>query len=318
MSFRREKYVPKGGPDGGDGGKGGDVVIVADRSLNTLLDHQYQQLYRAKNGAPGMGKNKHGAYADDLIIKAPVGTVIIDADTGERVADMVEDGQSEVVARGGRGGRGNARFATSRNQAPRRFEEGAPGEERELKLELKLMADVGLVGMPNAGKSTLISVVSNAAPKIADYPFTTRTPLLGVVRLDQTTSFVMADIPGLIENSSKGAGMGRRFLKHVERTRILLHLIDPSPYLEPAPLERFDLLMAELGAYDEDLIKRPMLAVITKLDIPENRDPGEALKEELEKRGYPVHQISSVAREGLNDLIYATASMLEKRGDRHV
>ncbi len=317
MSFRREKYIPKGGPNGGDGGKGGDVLIMGDESLNTLLDCQYQQLYRAKNGRPGMGKNMHGASADDLVIKVPAGTLITDIETGEIVADLERDGQDVVVAKGGRGGRGNARFATSRNQAPRRFEEGEPGEERYLKLELKLIADVGLVGAPNAGKSTLISVVSNATPKIADYPFTTKTPFLGVVKVSHSKSFVVADIPGLIENASQGAGMGLRFLRHVERTRILLHLIDPSPHLEPTPLERFKLIMDELASYDKDLANKRMLVIITKKDIPENLENSRILSAQLEKRGHEVFQISAVAKQGLNDLIYRITSLLEQTADNH-
>jgi len=311
LSFRREAYVPKGGPDGGDGGKGGDVIIAADPSLNTLLDCQYQQLYRARNGAHGQGSNRQGRSAPALIIRVPPGTIVKDIDTGEIVADLDAPDSRIIVARGGDGGRGNARFATSRNRAPRRYEEGWPGVERTLLLELKLIADVGLVGLPNSGKSTLISTVSNARPKIADYPFTTTVPALGVVRVGDI-DFVMADIPGLIEGAHQGAGMGHQFLRHVERTRVMLHLIDPSPHLEPDAAERFSIIMAELASYSEGLISRPMIAVITKMDLPENREASAQLKETLEQGGLPVHQISAVTREGVQELLHAIAKLLAK------
>lgn len=303
LSFRREAFVPKGGPDGGDGGKGGDVTIQADGSKNTLLDCQYQQLYRARKGSPGMGKNMHGKSAPDLIVRVPPGTLVMDDETDELLADLDSDNKSVIVARGGRGGRGNARFATSRNRAPRRFEGGAPGEERLIRLELKLIADVGLVGMPNSGKSTLISSVSKARPKIADYPFTTKVPALGVVRVSGGRDFVMADIPGLIEHASEGAGMGDRFLRHVERTRLLLHLIDPSPHLSPAAIERFRIIMNELESYGPEMLDKPMIAVITKMDLPENQGPADELCRAAEQWGIPVYQISAVSGLGVQALL---------------
>ena len=312
LSFRREAFVPKGGPDGGDGGKGGDVIIQADPSMNTLLDCQYQQMYRARHGGHGMGSNRHGRSAPDVTIKVPPGTVVKDEETGEVVADLDTQQSTVVLARGGRGGRGNARFATSRNRAPRRFDEGGPGEERWLILELKLIADVGLVGLPNSGKSTLISRVSNARPKIADYPFTTKVPALGVVRVGDTADFVMADIPGLIKDAHKGAGMGDKFLRHVERTRVLLHLIDPSPQESPGPEERFSMIMGELASYSEDLIRTPMIAVITKMDLPENREPAAKLNTFFLKQGIPVHEISAVTGQGVQELLMHTARLLKK------
>ncbi len=314
LSFRREAFVPKGGPDGGDGGKGGDVFIQAASSLNTLLDCQYRQLYKAHKGTHGMGKNRHGRSAPDLIIKVPVGTIVMDDNTGERVADLDGAGSKVLVARGGRGGRGNARFASSRNRAPRRFEGGGPSEERILRLELKLIADVGLVGLPNSGKSTLISRVSNARPKIADYPFTTKVPALGVVRIGDGDDFVMADIPGLIRDAHKGAGMGDQFLRHIERTRILLHLIDPSPQLTPAAQERFSIIMAELASYSKGLLQTPMIVVITKMDLPENEAAAGELRLALEKNGLPVHEISAVTGYGVKHLLRHAAQLLKQTG----
>ncbi|MFH1115778.1 MAG: GTPase ObgE [Pseudomonadota bacterium] len=313
LSFRREAFVPKGGPDGGDGGKGGDVIVRADPSLHTLLDCQYQQLYKAKRGVHGMGKDRHGRGAPPLVIRVPVGTLIHDEETQELIADLDGPGSEVVVAVGGRGGRGNARFVSSRNRAPRRFEEGRPGVERLIRLELKLIADVGLVGLPNAGKSTLIARVSNARPKIADYPFTTKVPGLGIVRVGDGFDFVMADIPGLIENAHRGAGMGDQFLRHIERTRLLLHLIDPSPHLETGAEERFDVIMNELASYSEDLPKKPLLAVITKTDLPENKEAAHELRALLERRGLTVHEISAVSGDGIKELLYRIARML-KRG----
>lgn len=315
MSFRREAYVPKGGPDGGDGGKGGDVIIQADSSLHTLLDCQYQQLYRAKRGVHGMGKDRHGRSAPDLIVKVPVGTQVYEDQTEQLIADLDEEGRSVVVARGGRGGRGNARFASSRNRAPRRFEEGQPGEEKWLRLELKLIADVGLVGFPNSGKSTLLARVSNARPKIADYPFTTMVPGLGVVRVGEHTDFVMADIPGLIEAAHTGAGLGDRFLRHIERTRLLLHLVDPSPHLSPGPMERFDIILQELASYAADLARMPMIAVITKLDLPENEEPARELRGGLESRGLLVHGISAPSGKGVSGLLRDVSKLLKRKRD---
>lgn len=316
MSFRREAYVPRGGPDGGDGGDGGSVYLQADPSLNTLLDCQYQQLYKARRGVHGKGKDMHGRCAPDLVVQVPLGTLVKDAETGELLADLDEPESKVLVAKGGRGGRGNARFATSRNRAPRRFEEGQPGEERTLLLELKLIADVGLVGLPNSGKSTLVSCVSNARPKIADYPFTTKVPALGVVRGPYGIDFVMADIPGLIKDAHKGAGMGDRFLRHIERTSVLLHLIDPSPTVTPEPLARFKIVMEELASYREDLVKTPLVAVITKMDLPENEQPAAELKTNLERLGFTVHQISAVSGRGVKELIRNTVRLL-KRAREH-
>lgn len=311
LSFRREAFVPKGGPNGGDGGKGGDVVILADPGLLTLLDCQYQQLYRAKDGKHGMGKNMHGRSASDLIVRVPVGTVVKDYDTNELITDLDLPESKVLVAEGGRGGRGNARFATPRNRAPRRFEEGGPSRERTILLELKLIADVGLVGLPNSGKSTLLSAISNARPVVADYPFTTKVPVLGVVRTETGFDFVMADIPGLILNAHKGAGMGDRFLRHIERTRLLLHLVDPSPELTPSPEERFSIIMHELASYGEGLLQTPMIAVITKIDISENREAARQVRLLLEKQGLSVHEISSVSGEGLKGLLNHSAELLK-------
>jgi len=313
-SFRREPYVPKGGPDGGDGGKGGDVIIQADASLNTLLDCQYRQLYKARNGAHGSGNNRHGRGAPSLVVRVPAGTLILDDETGQLIADLDAPEKAVLVAEGGRGGRGNARFASSRNPAPRRFEDGGDSQERWLQLQLKLIADVGLVGMPNSGKSTLISRVSRARPKIADYPFTTKVPGLGVVRVGAHFDFVMADIPGLIENAHKGAGMGDKFLRHIERTRAVLHLIDPSPHLTPGAEERFDIIMNELKSYAADLTDKPMIAVITKMDLPENRDPAKKLRLWLQKKGMLVHEISAVTGEGLQELLRTTVRVLKGIG----
>lgn len=312
LSFRREAFVPKGGPDGGDGGKGGDVILYADPMMTTLLDCQYQQLYRAKNGAPGSGSNKTGRSSQDLIVKIPVGTLVYDAETGEFLHDLDKPETSYVAARGGDGGRGNARFATPRNRTPRRVEEGHPGQEKLLRLELKLIADVGLVGLPNSGKSTLISRVSNARPEIADYPFTTKVPGLGVVRAPNGRDFVMADIPGLIKDASKGAGMGDRFLRHIERTRLLLHLVDPSPSIEPPAIERFKIIMTELESYGADLLHRQLFAVITKMDITENAEAADQLKALIEETGIPVYCISAVTGLGVRDLILAVSGKLRK------
>lgn len=312
LSFRREAFVPKGGPDGGDGGKGGDVILHADPMKNTLLDCQYQQLYRAKNGSPGSGSNKTGKSAQNLIIKLPIGTLVYDAQTDELLCDLDEPEKTFVVAKGGDGGRGNARFATPRNRTPRRVEEGHPGEDKLVRLELKLIADVGLVGLPNSGKSTLISRVSNARPEIADYPFTTKVPGLGVVRTPNGRDFVMADIPGLIEGASQGAGMGDRFLRHVERTRLLLHLVDPNPSIEPSAIERFRIIMTELESYGGDLLHREMFVVITKMDVTENVAAAEELKKALETTGMTVYCISAVTGFGVRDLILAVSEKLRK------
>ena len=267
VSFRREKYVPRGGPDGGDGGKGGDVIIRASSELHTLLDHKYKKSYKAKRGEHGKGSNMKGKDGEDLIINVPVGTVIKDSDTDEILADLDNEGKEFRVAKGGKGGLGNAHFVTPTNQAPRYAQPGEAGEERWIILELKLLADIGLIGLPNAGKSTLISVISSARPKIADYPFTTLTPILGVVKYGEYQSFVVADIPGLIEGAHKGVGLGHQFLRHVERTSMLLHLVDVSDFVDSNPIEDFEKIQKELELYNPQLIRKPLAVVGTKIDI---------------------------------------------------
>ncbi|OLC00502.1 MAG: GTPase ObgE [Nitrospirae bacterium 13_1_40CM_62_7] len=302
-SFRREKYVPRGGPDGGDGGNGGNVIVVASGRLTTLLDLRYQQHYEAKPGNPGEGSNRHGRTAPDVIIHVPVGTVITDEATGETLADLTADGQSRVVARGGRGGRGNANFATSTNRIPTRTEPGTPGEERWLHLELKLLADVGLVGFPNAGKSTLIAAISAARPKIADYPFTTLTPNLGVVSWGEDRSFVVADIPGLIEGAHEGKGLGVQFLRHIERTSFLLHLVDISEWAAEDPVVSYEVMRKELAAYDPSLKSRPSAVVGTKLDIKGDEQRLDRLRTYCKRHRLRFFPISAVTREGLGALI---------------
>jgi len=267
VAFRREKYVPMGGPAGGDGGRGGHVIFVGDSSLHTLVDFKYRQHYKADKGINGQSKNMHGAAGEDLRLRIPLGTLIRNKE-GQIIADIVDDGQEVIVARGGRGGRGNARFASNRQKAPTVAENGEPGEELNLVLELKLLADVGLIGLPNAGKSTLLAKVTAATPKIANYPFTTLTPNLGVVALDGESSFVIADLPGLIEGAATGIGLGHRFLRHAERTRLLLHVLDMSPSDQRTPLEALDIINEELRLYREDFLQRPMLIVANKMDMP--------------------------------------------------
>ncbi|HON38548.1 MAG: GTPase ObgE [Desulfomonilia bacterium] len=301
-SFRREKYVPKGGPDGGDGGKGGDVIIRASTGVHTLLDQRYHPHYKAERGQHGKGKNCTGRSGSDLVITVPVGTVVKNAETGEIVGDLVEEGQTLVIARGGAGGRGNARFATPTVQAPRYCEPGKPGEEGEFILELKLLADVGLVGFPNAGKSTLISRVSSARPKIADYPFTTLVPNLGVVRW-KDRDFVMADIPGIIEGAHQGVGLGLRFLRHIERTRVILYIIDLSPDTGRDPKEEFTILRRELEAYSPELIEREQLVVLNKSDLKEARDKAPETLAFIEDKGYSCFVASAVSGEGIPEIL---------------
>lgn len=303
VSFRREKYVPFGGPDGGDGGDGGSVYLKADENLHTLIDFKYKHIFKAKKGQHGQGSNKTGKSGGDVIINVPVGTVVTEA--GEIVADLVEHGDEFTAAKGGRGGRGNARFATPTDQAPRHFEPGQEGEEKELELELKLIADVGLVGYPNAGKSTLLSVVSNANPKIADYPFTTLHPNLGIVKVDEMFSFVMADIPGLIEDAHKGKGLGIRFLKHIERTRILLVMIEAS--IEDKN-EIYNNLIKELREFNINLEKKPMLVVFTKIDLVKEI---QNLPDKLNKN--KCLSISSVNGKGLKELKYEIKEILKNK-----
>jgi GTP-binding protein len=311
-AIRREKYVPEGGPWGGDGGKGGDVIFVVDTGLNTLIDFKYQKHFKAEKGENGDTKGMHGAKGKDLIVKVPPGTVVKDDDTGEVLFDLTEPGQRAVVARGGRGGRGNMRFATPQNKCPTFYEKGEPGEERYLLLELKLIADAGLVGFPNAGKSTFLSRVSAARPKIANYPFTTLNPILGVVDLGEGRSFVLADIPGLIEGAHAGVGLGHEFLRHVERTKVLIHVLDGAGTEGRDPLEDFDIINRELEQFNPDLMKRPMLVAFNKMDLPEAQENLPRVKETLESRGYRVFPISGVTGEGMKPLLEAAMEAISR------
>ncbi len=299
VAWRREKYVDKGGPAGGDGGKGGNVYLLADCNLSTLLDFKYKSIFQAQNGENGRSKNQHGKNGEDTYIKVPCGSVIKDADSGKIIGDLVDDGQTLLAAQGGRGGRGNARFTTSIRRAPQFCEPGEPGIERDLEIELKLIADVGLLGLPNAGKSTLISVISAAKPKIADYPFTTLTPNLGIVKKPDGNGIVVADIPGLIRGASEGAGLGHEFLRHVERTRLLLHLLDA---LEDDPVRNFETINKELAKYGGRLAEIPQTVVINKIDAA-NPLKVEMLKEKFEQMGYDAYAISAVAGDGIKELV---------------
>ncbi|HXG53237.1 MAG TPA: GTPase ObgE [candidate division Zixibacteria bacterium] len=312
VSFRREKFVPRGGPDGGDGGKGGDVVVVADPQLTTLLDLRYQKLYKARPGEHGRGKEQHGRAGEDRIIKVPVGTIIRDAVTGELIGDLKEPGQRVVVAAGGRGGKGNAHFVSSTNRSPRFAQPGEPGEERELVIELRLLADVGIVGFPNAGKSTLIAAISAVRPKIADYPFTTLVPNLGVVRYGDGRSFVVADIPGLIEGAHLGHGLGHKFLRHVTRTSLLIHLIDGSRVREEDPLADWKAVNRELELFDAGLAAKPQIVVVNKIDLPEGRAGARLLEERIPARWRPVSAISAATGEGVRALVQRTGARLDE------
>jgi GTP-binding protein len=311
LSFRREKFVPRGGPDGGDGGHGGSVVIVADPGESTLLAFRYRTLFKADRGRHGLGANKTGRSGKDLIVRVPVGTVIFDGEGVRMLADLAFEGAEFVAARGGRGGRGNARFTSSTNRAPTRHDPGESGEQRELRLELKLLADAGLIGFPNAGKSTLISRISAARPKIADYPFTTLQPHLGVVDRGDFRSFVVADIPGLIEGAHQGAGLGHRFLRHVERCRLLLHLVDPTA-TEREPVEGIESLNAELHRYRPDLADKPQMILLTKADLAPDGELVDRIREYAAGLGRRFHLISSVSGEGLKKLIHEVGSMLDE------
>ncbi|WP_409509059.1 GTPase ObgE [Bacillus spizizenii] len=310
VAFRREKYVPKGGPAGGDGGKGGDVVFEVDEGLRTLMDFRYKKHFKAIRGEHGMSKNQHGRNADDMVIKVPPGTVVTDDDTKQVIADLTEHGQQAVIARGGRGGRGNSRFATPANPAPQLSENGEPGKERYVVLELKVLADVGLVGFPSVGKSTLLSVVSSAKPKIADYHFTTLVPNLGMVETDDGRSFVMADLPGLIEGAHQGVGLGHQFLRHIERTRVIVHVIDMSGLEGRDPYEDYVTINQELSEYNLRLTERPQIIVANKMDMPQAAENLEAFKEKLTD-DYPVFPVSAVTREGLRELLFEVANQLE-------
>lgn len=310
-SFRREMFVPRGGPDGGDGGNGGNVVFTASNRLTTLLDLRYQKHYEAENGRPGGGSNCTGRRGKDVTVVVPVGTVIYDEGTGEVLADLVADGETVIIAHGGRGGRGNSHFATSTNRVPTRFDHGTAGEERELRLELKLLADVGLVGFPNAGKSTLIAAISAARPKIAEYPFTTLIPNLGVVRWSAHRSFVVADIPGLIEGAHEGKGLGLQFLRHIERTAFLLHLIDVSEWAPDEPVISFEIMRQELAAYDAALNNRPFAIVATKVDISGKSDRLNELQSYCRRHRYRCFPVSAATREGLDKLVLFVGKQVE-------
>ncbi|GAB6173249.1 GTPase ObgE [Paradesulfitobacterium aromaticivorans] len=309
VAFRREKYVPEGGPSGGDGGRGGSIILVADEGLRTLVDFRYKRHYKADRGKHGEGKNMHGRGGEDLTLRVPAGTLIKDAETGEILADLTENGQKVVVARGGRGGRGNARFLSNTNKAPTLSENGEPGEERWLLFELKLLADVGLVGFPNVGKSTLISQVSAAKPKIADYHFTTLVPNLGVVDFEDGESFVIADIPGLIEGAHTGAGLGHEFLRHTERTRLIVHVLDISGSENRDPLEDFRIIREELRLYSTYLAERPMLVAANKMDIPGGEENLERLRSQL-KDSYEIFPVSAATGEGLQQLMFRAKEIL--------
>src|SRR6056297_3222350 len=312
VSFRREKFIPKGGPDGGDGGRGGDVIFVVDGGLSTLLDYRYMRHYRAQNGAPGMGKNMHGKSGERLELRVPPGTLIYDDASGEVLVDLTSEHAEFLLLKGGQGGRGNARFATSTNRAPRHAQPGIAGDEKTLRLELKLLADVGLVGLPNAGKSTLIAAISAARPKIADYPFTTLIPNLGVVRYGSYKTLVVADIPGLIAGASQGQGLGTRFLRHVERTDLFLHLVDLSCMQEGDAFDNFQMINSELRQHDESLALKPQLVVLTKIDVPEVRERIDEYRQQFEALGYRALAISAVTGEGTKELITVLGHELDR------
>jgi GTPase len=308
LAFRREKYVPRGGPSGGDGGRGGDVVLVASEHHNTLLHFRYNPEHAAERGRHGEGSNRTGRDGESIELQVPVGTVVYDAETGDQLVDFTTPGQTFVVARGGRGGRGNARFATSTHQTPTEHEPGRPGDEVNLRFELKLLADAGLVGFPNAGKSTLISRISAAKPKIADYPFTTLEPNLGVVSFEGDRTFVVADIPGLIEGAHLGHGLGIQFLRHVERTRVLVHLVDVSESSGRDPVEDFHIIRRELANFSEELASKPMIVVASKIDVAQDAARIEAVESLARAEGLPYFAISAVTGQGLGELVRAIAA----------
>jgi len=313
-SFRREKFVPRGGPDGGDGGRGGSIFAVADRNINTLVDYRFARIHRAKNGAAGMGSDCNGKSADDVILRVPVGTVISDFETGEFIADLTNHEQKMLIAKGGDGGLGNLNFKSSTNRAPRQFTRGMPGESRKLKFELKVLADVGLLGMPNAGKSTFIRAVSAARPKVADYPFTTLHPNLGVVRVDNNRSFVIADIPGLIEGAAEGAGLGHQFLRHLARTRLLLHIIDIAPFdAATDPVAEARAIVNELKKYDEALFDKPRWVVLNKADLLAADEQAQRVQQFLADFGWRDKSfiISALSGAGCKELIYAIMAHLD-------
>ncbi|WP_163970121.1 GTPase ObgE [Oceanobacillus halotolerans] len=310
VAYRREKYVPKGGPAGGDGGNGGDVVFEVDEGLNTLMDFRYNRHFKAKRGENGMNKNQHGKNAEPLVVPVPPGTTVMDEETGDVIADLTEHKQRAVIVKGGRGGRGNSRFATPRNPAPDYAENGEPGQERNITVELKLLADVGLVGFPSVGKSTFLSVVSAAKPKIADYHFTTLAPNLGVVETSDQRSFVMADLPGLIEGAHNGVGLGHQFLRHVERTRVIVHVIDMAATEGRDPVEDYNKINQELKEYDATLMERPQIIAANKMDMPGAEENLEQFRSQLGE-GIPIYAISTLTKEGLRDILFAIADTLE-------
>jgi GTP-binding protein len=318
VSFRREKFVPRGGPDGGDGGKGGDIILLAREGISTLLDLRYQQRYRAANGAHGQGKKQQGKSGDDLTISVPVGTLVKDAETGEVLKDLTADGERFWAAKGGRGGRGNCWFATPTRQAPRIAQPGEKGEQRRLQLELKLLADVGIVGRPNAGKSTLLRRVSAARPKVADYPFTTLVPCLGVVSYGDLKSFVMADIPGLIAGAHQGAGLGSRFLRHIERTSLLVHLVDIAADPEGDPWLPYEEINEELRRFHPSLGKKPQMAVLNKIDLSHVRERIAQIRNAFRRKGVDLFAISGWTGEGVDDLVREIGRRWEKiQGTTH-
>ena len=326
VSFRHEKYKEFGGPDGGDGGRGGHVFALADPNLNTLVDYRYSRRHEAKRGQHGMGSDMFGAMGDDITLKMPVGTLICDAETGEVLYELLEPGEKLMIAKGGDGGYGNLRFKSAINRAPRQKTPGHPGERKSLKLELKVLADVGLLGMPNAGKSTFIAAVSNARPKIADYPFTTLHPNLGVVRVGPEQSFVVADVPGLIEGASEGAGLGHQFLRHLQRTRLLLHIVDIAPFDEDVdPVAQAKAIVAELKKYDAELYAKPRWLVLNKLDMVPAEERAARVKDFVKRMRYkgPVFEISALTREGCEALIrdiyqHIHARQVEEQGPAEV
>ena len=314
-SFRREKFVPRGGPDGGDGGRGGSIHAVADRNINTLIDYRFARIHRAKNGEPGRGSDCNGKSADDIVLRVPVGTVVCDFDNGEVITDLAAHGQRALLAQGGNGGLGNLHFKSSTNRAPRQFTRGTPGESRKLKLELKVLADVGLLGMPNAGKSTFIRAVSAARPKVADYPFTTLHPNLGVVRVDQNRSFVVADIPGLIEGAAEGAGLGHQFLRHLQRTRLLLHLVDVAPFdAATDPVAEARAIVNELRKYDEALFLKPRWLALNKTDLVPAAERAAVTQKFIADFGWEGKSfiISALTGEGCKELTYAIMEYLDE------
>jgi GTP-binding protein len=315
VAFRREKFVPLGGPSGGDGGRGGSVILVAHDRFSTLFDLRYRRIVRAERGEDGRGKDQFGKAGADVQIQVPVGTQVYDEDSNALLADLQESGAEFVIAQGGRGGRGNIKFATPHDRAPRRAQPGTPGERKKVRLVLKLLADIGIVGFPNVGKSTFIATVSRARPKVADYPFTTLVPNLGVVSLGVDRTFVIADIPGIIEGASEGAGLGLRFLKHVERTEVLLHMLSVDPDPERDPVADFDKLMGELGRFDPGLLERPMVVTVSKCDLPEAQEAYEEVRTALEPRGFRVFAISSASSEGLTPLLEALEAILRQPTD---